>query len=250
MSMPPCGTFHYAGLVPAAKTAWESGGWTLDDQSGAAMAEGVTRREGWKFWKPVSPRDDALHRLRDNRLIGLTPTLRLSNGHLILDAASRDRAQVASASLELDRSLIEIWRSGDTLTLRRTGTADIGISIVRLGQLIMAVGAVTVIPMGNDVIVRGGPVLNRSGDDLESWPRRDTWVDASVLGETRRLRGGEATTMGHYAISVVRCFEDGVPGSHESLAISLDGACAHEAALHSAALLARPNAGLVMTNWS
>ena len=121
---------------------------------------------------------------------------------------------------------------------------------MRRGQLIMAVGAVSATPMGNDVVVQDGPVLDRAAGGLEQWPRRDIWVDVFVSGETTRLRGGEATVIGNYSVSVVRCFQDGIPGSYESLAISLDGSCAHEAALHSAELLARPNAGLAMTRWS
>lgn len=250
MAIPLCGTFHYAGIVPDAKVVWGSGRWTVEDQSGAARIEGGTRSEGWKFWTPSSTRDDSHDSLRDNRLIGLRPTLRISECHLILETASRDRAQIASASLELDRSSIEAWQSGDILTLVRTGTADIGISLMRRGQLIMAVGAVSATPIGKDVVVQDGPVVNRAAGGLEQWPRRGTWVDVSVSGETVRLRGGEATAIGNYRVSVVRCFQDGFPGSYESVAISLDGSCAHEAALHSAELLARPNAGLAMTSWS
>ena len=224
MVMPACGTFHYSGVVPDARAALESGYWTLEDQSGAALRA------------PTS-------QIRDNRLVGLEPTLRISECHLVLETTSRHRAEIRSASVEVDRSLIECLQGGDVLTLIRTGTADIGISVLRSGQLMVAVGAVTVTPLGDDVRVRGGP-------DVEEWPRTDTWVEVSVSAETLRLRGGEATAIGSYRFSVVRCFQDGIPGRYESLALSLDGFCGHDAAVRSAELLSRPNAGLMMTTWS
>ena len=231
MVMPACGTFHYSGVVPGAKAALESGHWTLEDQSGAALRA------------PTSE-------LRDNRLLGLAPTLRISECHLVLETASRHRAQIRSASLEIDRSLIERLQGGDVLTLIRTATADIGISVLRRGQLMVAVGAVTVTPLGDEVRVRDGPVVEHAMAGPEEWPRTDTWIDVSVSAETLRLRGGEATAIGSYRFSVVRCFQDGIPGTYESLAISLDGFCGHEAAVRSAELLSRPNAGLIMMKWS
>ena len=230
MVMPSCGTFCYSGVVPDSKAALASGDWTLQDQSGAAL-EAFTSE------------------LRSNRLVGLEPTLRISKGQLVLETASRHRAQVRSAALEIDRSLIKGLRSGDVLTLIRTGTADIGISVLRNAQLMVAVGAVTVAPLGDAVRVRGGPVVEH-GTGLERWPRTDTWIEVSVSDETRRLRGGEATAIANYRFSVIRCFKDGVPGKYESLAISLDGFCGHEAAVVSAELLARPGAGLTMRKWS
>ena len=65
-----------------------------------------------------------------------------------------------------------------------------------------------------------------------------------------RLREGDATAVGDYKVSVVRSFQDGIPATFESLAISLEKSCPHEAAVHSAELVARPNAGLIMTAWS
>ena len=231
MVMPACGTFHYSGVVPDAKAALESGHWTLEDRSGAALRA------------PTSE-------LRDNRLVGLEPTLRISESDLVLETASRQRAQIRSASLEIDRSLIERLQGGDVLTLIRTGTADIGISVLRRGQLMVAVGAVTVTPLGDEVRVRSGPVVDHPTVGSQQWPRTDTWIEVSASAETRRLRGGEATTIGSYWFSVVRCFRDGIPGTYESLAISVDAFCGHEAAVRSAELLSRPNAGLMMKKWS
>jgi hypothetical protein len=249
MVMPPCGTFHYAGVVPDAIADRESGQWQLDDQSGASrLAEG-SPSASWKFWKRDPTHGTNLDRLRDNQLIGLQPRLRIRGGQLVLEAASRHRAEIRSASLELDESLIESFQGSEFLTLVRTDTADIGVSLLRGNQLLVAVGAVTATPLGDDVAVQGGPAVDYSARGPEQWPRRDTWVDVSVSGEVQRLRGGQETTIRDYRFSVVRCFQDGVPGSYESLAISFEGICSHEVTLHSAQLLTRPNAGLIMAKW-
>ena len=245
MVMPLCGTFHYAGVVPDTRAARESGQWQLQDESGAE----VRYRPWWKVWKRDPTGDADLDALRYNRLIGLRPTLRISGGHLVLQAPGRPWAQIRSASLELAPSFIESSRGGDILTLVRTGTADVGVSVVRRGRLMVAAGALTAIPLGDDVVVRDGPTVDLSADGPERWPRLDTWIDISVSGEARRLRGGEGTTISDYMFSVVRCFQDGEPGMYACLAITLRGACPHEAALHSAELLARPNAGLTMSEW-
>jgi len=68
----------------------------------------------------------------------------------------------------------------------------------------------------------------------------------TIAGETARLNKGGSLTIKNYRVSAVRCFEVGLPGSYESLAVSLEGACSHEGAVRSAELLARPNAGLAM----
>jgi hypothetical protein len=82
MVMPHCGTFQYTGVVPP--DGLRSGSWTLQDASGAS----------------VIGRGDPLS---DNRLVGLQPKLEISNGQLVLKASGRDRAQVCSAALQVDR---------------------------------------------------------------------------------------------------------------------------------------------------
>ena len=233
--MPPCGTFRYAGIVP--DDLRRAGGWKLKDQSGAPA--GIL---GF-----LSGRGDSLFR---NRLVGLQPNVEISDRHVILKASGRRRAQVRSAAIELDAPLIDVFKGGDVLSVVRTATADIGVSLLRATQLVFAVGAVTEVSLGGDVTVRGGPELNFAAPDSDQWPRAETWVDVSTSGTATRLRGNEESSIGHYRFSVLRCFEDGIPGTYECLAISLNEVCPHGAALRSAKLLARSNAGLVMKEWS
>lgn len=235
MAIPPCGTFRYAGTVPRTEADRESGRWQLEEQFGPwAESDRAIRGEP----------------LRDNRLVGLTPILRIVGGDLVLESPGRHRSQIRSATFQLAGSLIAAFQGGDVLWLIRTATGDIGLSLLRDDRLIVAAGAVTVTPLGGAMTVVGGPACDLYSRAREAWPRPDTWVDVAVRGEGQRLRRGEHAKIRDYTFSVVRCCEDGIPGTHESLGISLEGHCPHEAAVVSAQLLARANAGLIMTGWT
>ena len=134
--MPLCGTFQYAGVVPAAKADCKSRPWKLQDEFGAA------------------PRETG-DELVENGLIGLQPVLEISDSSLVLTASGRHRTTIRSATLDLDPLLIECLESGDVLALVGTGTADIGASVLRASDVICAVGAVTVVPLGEAIRVEG-----------------------------------------------------------------------------------------------
>ncbi len=94
-------------------------------------------------------------------------------------------------------------------------------------------------------MVQSGSDIGLSAPDREQWLGADTWVDVSLSGKTTRLRGGEETTIDDYRVSVICCFQHGIPGTYECVAISFNGACPHEAAVRATKLLAKPGAGLV-----
>ncbi len=246
MVMPLCGTFHYAGVVPDLQAGLELAQWTLEDQSGAEMVPQIESPISWKFWKRPARSAGGLDHLRDNRLVGLHPVVQISGSELILQAARRDRAEVRSASVELDRTLLESLEAGDHIELVRTGTADIGVCILRAGELLWAVGAVTTVPLGPMLRMQGGPAVNPASD---AWPRRDTWVEASIEGQTSRLHDGEELTLGDYRVTLLRAFKDGIPGEYENAAISRGRGDLHEAAVRAAGILGKCNAGLMLTSW-
>jgi hypothetical protein len=150
--------------------------------------------------------------------------------------------------MQLDPDLVLSFRSGDVLNLVRTDTADIGISLVRAGQLIFAAGAATMVPVGEAISILGGPVLNHAAIELDRLLREDRWVEVAVSGMAAHLRAGDETVLGNYRISVLRCFQFGIPGKYECLAVSLKGTCDHATVVRSAERLASPGAGLVLTN--
>ncbi len=246
MVIPLCGTFHYAGVVPDQQASLELGQWTFEDQSGAEMVPQVESPASWKFWRRTGRPAGGLDRLRDNRLVGLQPAVRISGNHVILQAASRHRAEVCSASVELDRTLLEGLQAGDRVELVRTGTADIGVSTLRDGELLWAVGAVTTVPLGPMVRVQGGPAVNPA---LDEWPRKDTWVEVSIGGQTSRLHNGEELTAGEYRVTLARAFRDRVPGQYENAAISRHGSGVHQAVVRAAGILGGWNAGLTLNAW-
>jgi hypothetical protein len=76
-------------------------------------------------------------RLRDERLVGLAPTLSISGNDIKLDASSRNGASVMAASFELAPGLTSLLRAHDVLQLVRTGSGGIAVSIVRSAQLLV-----------------------------------------------------------------------------------------------------------------
>jgi len=246
MVMPLCGTFHYAGIVPDSQASTDSSQWTLEDQSGAETASRIESGAWWKFWKRAPTRRDGFERLRENRLVGLRPVGQITGSRVILQAPDHERAEIRSAAVELDRTLIEGLRAGDRIELVRTATADIGVSVLRAGELLWAVGAVTTVPVGPGLQICGGPARNHVSDE---WPRKDTWLDVSIEGQTSRLHDGDELKLGEYRVTVGRAFKDGIPGEYENVAVSRDDQAVHEAAVRAARILGGSNAGLTMTRW-
>ena len=68
---------------------------------------------------------------------------------LTLRANGKDRATVATFSFCIDRSLLNAFCPGDTLHLVRTGCGGLGLSLIREGRLIVAIGAVNAVPQEN-----------------------------------------------------------------------------------------------------
>jgi hypothetical protein len=183
--------------------------------------------------------------MRANRLVGLHPVAGISGSQLILRAPSYERAQVRSAAIELDLALLEDLQAGDDIELVRTATADVAVRILRAGDLRWAVGAVTTISLGT-VRMRGGSAEMPSPD---KWPRRDTWVEALIDGQTSILRDGDELTLGQYRVTLVRAFKHGVPGQCENAAISCADGNLHDAAIRAAAKLRSRNAAMELTDW-
>src|SRR5262245_10975353 len=181
--------------------------------------------------------------LRANRLVGLRPLCEIiynrprsfrRSSRIVLRSSSRQRSQVAIAAFRLDSELLASLREGDSLNLVRTRTGDIGVSLLRGPQLVFAIGAVSVVSTGADVILR-----SVSSGRLRP---RDHWLHVSIDGKESHVRGGQSALLGSYEISVFRCFTDGVPGTYECLAISHSGDCSHGSAKRSAKLLSKKRA--------
>jgi len=249
MVMPLCGTFDYVAVVP-------------DDAA-----------DGLFVCQAESHEDVPMQgsHLSDDRLVGLTPTLAVTDAGLTpendkglpwvmralmrLTAKSEARATVAEAGFHVDRALARRMLPGDILHLGRTGCAGLGLSIVRQGQLVAAVGAVTTVPLGHGITARSPYDL--TDDATAVFRRRDPEftflrlpIEVIVGGRSVILDAGRRT-LGEYEIDVLHGFIPGVPGTNESAAIWRKGLCTSVAADASARLMAHHEGVdlLALTRW-
>lgn len=220
--------------------------------SGVVPASDDERRvSGWPLQEPhrADPRT-AIH-TQAARLLGRSPVARLSGGDIHIDATQDRDAVHPSGTLTLDEALTTSMHEGDVLTIARTMTRDVGVSLVRGGVLLWAVGAVAAVPLGGTVRARLGPGIAGGQISAARWPTSDTWLDVSCGTSERTLRDGEAIAMGGYEITVrhVARSDGESPARRESAAISRADAALHGAALRGAEHLDRENGGLVLTVW-
>lgn len=241
MAIPECGTFDYVGTVPLPDA---TGPWRLQDRSSA----------------PPSPLGD---RLSDDRLVGLDPSLEISDAgitpdvkrslltgtvrpkvmlsRLTLRASGKDRATVAAFSFCIDRGLVNAFCPGDTLHLARTACGDLGLSLIRDGRLVVAIGAVNAVPQGSTVSV-GCPA-----EAIEDAQRVFRKIDPDFrfrelpleirIGSERRVLYRGRPQIGDYKVFIEHGFYTGLPGTDACVAISLTPGCPEVASIASAQLL-------------
>jgi hypothetical protein len=234
MVMPASGTFDYVAIVPE------------------AAADGVFECATQSREQIPITGDE----LSDGRLVGLGPRLTVSDAGLppeaggapggmrrrfTLTADSQDRATVAEASFHVDRVLARRMLPGDVVHIGRTACAGLGLSIVRKGELVAAVGAVTAIPLGHsvgarfprDLIDDAAAIFRRRDPKFEfsEWP-----IEIVVDGDSLIIFNGGGEVRG-YAVSVRHGFISGDPGSDVCAAIWRTDLCPAVAARASAELM-------------
>lgn len=226
MALPLYETFHYTMVVPSLSK--QPMVWPLQDASGANPSQ---------FWKRNSH--------TSHRLLGLDPTLEVGRDQLVLRASSRRHAQVASVSIDIAPHFIEVLHVGYEIHLVREMTSDLGISVLRNGKLIMAIGAVSSAPLGEPL-----SLLSREPESCQTKASSDHngWIECTVFDETIRLKENESSSIADFDISVLRCASEGLPGSCECVAISHKTLCSHRVAVDSAKRLMNPN-DLTIVDW-
>jgi hypothetical protein len=249
MSMPVWATFHYAGVVPANRADFESGHWQLENQS-RIFRDRIRTMGG-----PDAPVGSRLAGLAPTLTItdsGLTPNAGWNQGkwlpsvpraQLTLLAGGREGATVASASFHIDMGLINSLRPADTIHLVRTGSGGLAISVIRVGILAAAAGAITAVPLGSDLVACYPDVM----EAVEALFRKaDPTLDWSVLTEVpieirnedqRRIRCRANIELGPYRIFIVHGGYPGIPGTEACAAISRKGAGPEIATISCAQLL-------------
>ncbi len=240
MALPIWSTFDYVATVPD----------RLVDDSSPWVA---------RLREPVQRTSDGL----GSRLVGASPRLQITDAGLTpnpgytrgvwrpevlrsritLIASEMEGASARSVSFHVDKGLTSALRPGDLIYTARTGCAQLGLSVVRHGQLVVAVGAITAVPLGKNAEAQIPWDLVEQMEAM--FRKRDPHFSLSELpievrvGNRRLLslgRGGRSGLKG-YVVKVMHGFYRGMPGVDECAAISLIGACSDIAADSSALLL-------------
>jgi hypothetical protein len=228
--MPPCGTFWYVGVLDGPPFRIEQ--MQSLDRAGAK-----------------SHPDDSL---AGRRLVGLEPSLEVGEEELIIRAATQSRANTAAVSFATDPGVLRALQPQDVIHVVRTGSADLGMSVLRHDELVVAIGAVTRVSLGPfaDAVVSNPTRHPLSPLSYETVSAGGTpFVEVIARGHIARVHAGDTARLRSYVVHAVRCHQRGVPGRCESLAIAHERFCDPQAAVHAAELLARPNAGLQMFGW-
>ena len=201
----------------------------------------------------------------DSRLVGLTPSLRITGAGLTpnagwnrgrwlpsvpraritLLAAGRTGATVASASFHLDMGLISSLQPADTVHLVRTGSGGLAISVIRGETLAAAAGAITAVPLGNDLVATYPEVMEaveallREADPTIDWfggPLSEVPIEIGYRDQ-RRIRCRANLELGPYRVFMVHGLYPGIPGTDACVAISRVGAGPEIATISCAQLL-------------
>jgi hypothetical protein len=188
---------------------------------------------------------------------GLTPDagpLRplVLRSRITLTATNRRSATVAEASFHIDKAVTSCMRPGDEIHMTRTGCGGLGLSVVREGALVVAVGAVTSVSLGRNVLARipvdliegAEAVFHQRDPDFELTEQP---IEVSVGGWRSILYGGRRT-LEEYGVFVVHGFISGEPGTDECAAVYHKGLCADVPAHVSAMLMDLPDA-LSTSQW-
>jgi hypothetical protein len=241
MVMSPGGTFDYVAVVPHRS----------DDGSFECRA---------RMREPVAPPED--------RLVGLAPVVRVTDAGLTpnagpqrpwvlrsritLSASARAQAAVAEASFHVDKALTSSLKADDLLHMARTACGGLGLSVIRGGELVVAVGAVTAVPLGRgveariplDMVAVAEAAFRQRDPEFEfpEWPVEIT-INSAVSVLYRGTR-----ELGQYAVRVEHGFLPGEPGQEVCAAICRRDACADIAA-NASAVLVDDQAALSLRLW-
>jgi len=235
MVMPPSGTFSYLTTIPmGAQDAfpWEMKSLESFRRSGNPLVD--KRLVGW------SPRLYVREAGLPPKPDASVPSVERSEIRLV--ATDREHASLETASYFVDRVLLRAVRPGDVFHIARTGCGGVGVSVVREEKLVFAVGAVGAVPLGLGISVKTpydllekAEAILRDRDPEFGFLHQP--IEICIGDHSRILFRGHLRTEG-YHVWVEHGFITGMPGTDESVSITLDEACDWVAGSASAQLLA------------
>src|SRR5678815_1067536 len=179
-----------------------------------------------------------------DRLVGHRPTIRFWRDRLVLVAAEKARSSLRNASFPIGDAVPLAAHAGDRLYVVRTGAGGIGLSLVRDKMLVLAIGAVTAVPLGMNIKVFKRPESRGSMFSRLT----DRWLEIHVEDEPANLRHRTVSMVKDYEIYIEHCWADGIPGIDECVSMcGVNDPAIKIASIRSAVLLGHSN--LKMTGW-
>lgn len=228
MAMPSTGTFDYVVVVP-------------NNPQDESVPWSVALRE------PIESTGDRFH---DSRLLGHAPIMQISDAgitpgpprfksslgyprvmrsKITLTATEKKFATVNSAYFYIDKDLTSALRAGDVMSMTRTMSAGLGISVIRDNQLIVALGAATSVPLGTNVLAQVPRDLIDEAEALfkqrdPEFNFRELPIEICIGGQSYISYGG-STEIDGYEVRVEHGPDWGISGEDECISICLKGAC-------------------------
>ena len=155
-----------------------------------------------------------------------------------LSAESEAASEIRDISFVVDRRLVTMLKPDDVVHVASGLAGGLGISVLRHGELIAAAGAVSTVPLGDEIDVRDCTLTSEAEAMLQS-------VDATYEMAERpvQVRVGDDVRLMHSGRPVMRPFEvfvvHGFVNGEECVAVTRLGSCPDCAATLSAPLLDR-----------
>jgi hypothetical protein len=184
----------------------------------------------------------------DARLVGHSPAVDILRDRITLVARQPKLAGLAAAFLAIDPDITARLRAGDVLRIARSHVGGLGASIIRNGQTVLAVGAVSKVLLGGDVqadcVWEGGLIAPwEYGANAD-----DSLIAFSACSERHLLGPGSAVRVGPYTVRVEHGFLPGIPGIDECVSISIEDTFPMHSAVRWAELLEDPSS-LTAVQW-
>lgn len=175
-------------------------------------------------------------------LVGLSPTIVFSGTHVSLSGSNEETAKIFLISYPIGDAPLLAIKPDDTVYLVRDLEAHFGFSILRGDQLVLALGAVSIVPLGGDLRVVRGPSRN-------PWEEiGETWIECIYQGAQCRLCNRNSVELGDYQIYLESKWRPGADSIQEHAGICLLGDPQVQlATIRSTVLLA--NCSMTIVDW-
>lgn len=247
MALPPSGTFYYVVKVPKEKGP-DSFPWQLE------------------LGEEIEPSGDAIF---DDRLVGYSPLMWVSDGGITADsfglrgevrvsrftlrAMNQKNASAREVSFHIDWELTTLFEVDDELRLSHSDMWGTGLTLLRTGKLVFAVGAIDGSKLGGDIRMRHPEDALERIQRFESVPFEKRLKIPLLLpleiyvGEEMRSIYAGMVEMGNYGVWVEGGTDHSFPSGDSYAAIWAKGLCDEWSAIASAMMLRRP--GMHTIEW-